>query len=193
MSQKTAEDVVGVVRKHRWASVDVQTEKLQADGCKRILDLNKIERSQLVAMVRERTVIKVLYAFLIADQRKKGVNRMLADYQKFTDHLANLPRKCRGSIMDLDSGFLAETPAQRRAMLAVVRGQIASHLKNAKSVRNLPRGGQVKVFTTEQIDTARQIWENVRRYPTWEAAEAAFNERVPGFTKWRANRDFGKR
>lgn len=192
-AQNEAEDAIGVTRKHRWMTVEVQEDKLKADGCRAVISLDKTDRDQLVRMVRERTVIKAVYAFLLVDPRKRGVIRMTNDYTKFTEHLANLPRKCHAYIKDVDSGFLAETVPQRRAMLAVVREQCAKHHKGAKSVQNLPRGGQRKLFSAEQIDTARLIWENVRRYPTWEHAQAGFDERVPGWTVWRANREFGKR
>lgn len=173
--------------------VELQEDRLRADGCRVIVSLDKLNREQLVRMVRERTVFKAVYAFFIVDPRKRGVIRMTNDYSKFAEKLANLPRNCRAYIKDVDSGFLAETPPQRRVMLSVVQQQCAKHHKGAKSLQNLPRGGQVKVFTAEQRDVARQIWENVRRYPTWEAADAGFRERVPGFTVWRANREFGKR
>ena len=34
------EDAIGVVRKHRWASLDVQRQRLQEDGCRVIVDLD---------------------------------------------------------------------------------------------------------------------------------------------------------
>lgn len=193
MRKVETEDAIGVTRKHRWMTVDIQEDRLRADGCRVVVSLDKIDRDQLVRMVREHTVIKAVYAFFLIDPRKRGVLRMTNDYSKFAEKLANLPRKCRAYIKDVDSGFLAETIPQRRVMLNVVEKQCAKHHKGAKSIQNLPRGGQVKVFSAEQRDVARQIWENVRRYPTWEAADTGFRERVPGFTVWRANREFGKR
>ena len=75
-------------------------------------------------------------------------------------------------------------------MLAHVEKQIRAHFKGAKSAKNLPRGGQPREFTAEQVEQAKLIWENVKRYPTWEVAQEAMPK---GFTKWRANRLFGKR
>ena len=194
MTKLPPEDAIGVIRKHRWMSNDVQTEKLKADGCRVIVSLDSTDRTQLARMIRERTVIKSVYAFLLVDPRKRGVNRMVADYSKFAEQLAHLPRKCRGIIKDVDSGFLAETIPQRRVMLNVVEKQCAKHHKGAKSAANLPRGGQKKVFSPEQYQIAReQIWENLIRYPRWEDCQRAFDERVPGFTVWRANREFRKR
>lgn len=174
-------------------AVEIQEDRLKADGCRVVVSLDKVDRDQLKRMIRERTVVKVVYPFLLVDPRKRGVIRMVTDYSKFAEELANLPRKCHAYIKDVESGFVAETVPQRRVMLSVVREQCAAHHKGAKSVKNLPRGGQRKLFSDEQIETARLIWENVRRYPSWDSAQAGFDERVPGWTVWRANREFGKR
>lgn len=173
---------------------DIQEERLRADGCRVVVSLDKLDRDQLVRMVRERTIIKAVYAFFLVDPRKRGVTRMTNDYSKFAEKLASLPRKCSAFIKDVDSGFLAETIPQRRVMLNVVERQCAKHHKGAKSAANLPRGGQKRVFSPEQYQIAReQIWENLIRYPRWEDCQRAFDERVPGFTVWRANREFRKR
>lgn len=187
------EDAIGLTRKHRWASLVAQTERLQASGCRRILSLDATDREQLIRMCRERTVFKIMHASFLVDPRKRGALRRLQDYQKFAEQLADLPRKCHGYILDVDSGFLAETPAQRRAMVAVVREQIARDLRGRTSKENAKRTGPAKDFAPEQIEQAKLIWENMRRYPSWEACEAAFKIHVPGFTRWRANRMFGPR
>lgn len=193
MQDLTTDDSIGLTRKHRWASLVVQTERLQAAGCRRILSLDATDREQLIRMCRERTVFKVMHASFLVDPRKRGALRRLKDYEQFAEQLADLPRKCHGYILDLDSNFLAEAPGQRRAMLALVREQIARDLRGRISQENAKRGAVHKDFSPEQIDVAKLIWENVRRYPSWEHAQAAFKERVPGFTVWRANRLFGKR
>lgn len=193
MSDLHTEDAIGLTRKHRWINLVDQTERLQAHGCRVIVSLDALSREQIIRMIRARTVLKVMFASFLIQPTKRGAVRRLNDYQQFADQLAELPRKCHGYVMDVDSGFLAETPAQRRAMLAMVREQITRDLRGRVSRENAKRGAPHKDFTPEQIDVARQIWENVRRYPSWEAAKAGFDERVKGFTVWRANRMFGKR
>lgn len=170
-----------------------QTERLQAEGCRKIVSLDAMNRDQIIRMVRERTVLKVMHASFLIDPQKRGAVRRLRDYEQFAEQLANLPRKCHAFVLDVDSGFLAETPAQRRAMVAMVREQITRDLRGLVSRENAKRGAPHKDFAPEQVDVARQIWENVRRYPSWESAQAGFDERVKGFTVWRANRMFGKR
>src|SRR3990167_4567037 len=64
-------DNIGVVREHRWASARLQRERLKADGCRVILDLDRIPFSDLVRITRNGTVIKALFPFLLADQKAK--------------------------------------------------------------------------------------------------------------------------
>lgn len=190
MNKSSTDDAIGLTRKHRWASIAIQTERLEAQGCRVILSLDKTDREQLQRMIREKTVLKVLHASFLIQPHKRGALRRLQDYEKYAEHLAALPRGCSASVLDVDSGFHAETAPQRRAMVALVRDQIAKDLRGKVSASNGKRGGQPLQFTADQIEQAKLIWENVRRYPTWELAEAAMPK---GFTKWRANRMFGKR
>ena len=174
--------------------VGIQEDKLRADGVRTIFSLDKTTRDQIKRMVRERTIFKVVHPFLLVDPRKRGAIRMLNDYAKWTEELANLPRGCHAYIKDVESGFLAETIPQRRVMLSVVREQCIKHHKGAKSIQNLPRGGQPKNYSEEQYARAEAIWMNVVRYPTWEDAARAFREQIDkDFTVWRANKRFGLR
>ena len=194
MANSSTEDAIGLTRVHRWAPIPVQIERLQAAGVRRIVSLDKITREQLVRMIRERTVLKVLHASFLIEPAKRGALRRLQDYEKFAEHLANLKRNCRGIVLDVDSGFLADTDGQRRAMVALVREQIAKDLRGRASPTNGKRGGQPKQYSQEQYAKAEDIWMNVVRYPKWEDAERALKEQVDkDFTVWRANRRFGVR
>lgn len=184
------EDAIGATRKHRWLSVEIQTERLEVDGCRRIISLDKMTREQIIRLCREKTVIKVVHAMFIIEPHKSGPVRMLNDYQKFTEELAALPRKCRGIIKDVDSGFIADTPPQRKAMLHMVRDQIRRHLTGRASAENLKRGGQPKVFSEAQLKDFQLIWENIKRYPTWADCKRAYPRE---FTVWRAHKLWGPR
>ena len=59
------EDAIGVMRKHRWASLDVQRQRLKEDGCRVIVDLGETPRDWLLTAIRERTIIKTAYACLL--------------------------------------------------------------------------------------------------------------------------------
>jgi len=194
MTKSSTEDAIGLTRVHRWAPIPVQTERLEAAGVRRIVSLDKITREQLVRMIRDRTVLKVLHASFLIDPHKRGAIRRLNDYQKFAEELANLPRKCRGIVLDVDSGFLADTAPQRRAMVALVREQIAKDLRGKASASNGKRGGQPLKLSGEQKERGRGIWMDVVRFPTWDDAELELKKQVhKDFTKWRANREYGLR
>lgn len=183
-------DIIGVVRSHRWGSVDIQTERLKADGCKRIINLSKGDREQLVMMVRERTLIKVVWAILLVAPGKSGVKRMFDSYQAFSKRLAKLPRGCHGYVKDVDSGIVADTKAGMRAMELLVRDQIRRDLQGRKSADNLPRE---KEFSEIEWLKAENAFHNPTKYPTVERLQAYYDEEIPGFTYWRANREWGKR
>ena len=187
----STEDVIGVVRAHRWASVQAQREALKADRCTRILDLDKLGREDLVRMVRERTTIKVLYAFLLA--RQGDAVHMLDDYTRFAERLAKLPRRCSAVVKDLSTGLVADTAGTRKAMVEVVRGQITKHRRGLASAENGKQGGQEKEFSDTEWLKFEAIWLNVRKYPTWDHAQDAFDLINRDFTVWRAHLKWGPR
>lgn len=187
----STEDILGVLRGHRWATVELQRERLKADGCTRFVDLGKIGREDLVAMVRSRTAIKVLYAFLLA--RQGDAVHMLDDYGKFAERLAKLPRGCSAFVKDVDTGLVADTAGKRRAMLDVVKGQVAKHRRGLASAANGKQGGQEKEFPELEWLKFETIWRNVTKYPTWDHAQDAFDRINPEFTVWRAHAKWGPR
>ena len=181
------EDAIGVVRKHRWAPLDVQRQRLQDDGCRVIVDLDKTERDWLFTAIRERTTIKALHACFLTARR--GVRAGLTDYAAFADKIAKLPRGCVGVIKDLDTGLIADSPGTRKAMLSVVREQLMRSHRGLAASESARRGPKAVVLTELQKARAEAIWRNVSRYPTWDDAERALQEQVhESFTRWRANR-----
>lgn len=189
------QDTIGVVRAHRWASIEEQRSRLKADGCRTIIDLASADREYLLRSARDGagTCVKVLYAFLLADARKQGAVRMLSDYRVFTEKLAKLPRRCHGYVKDVDSGFVADTPGKRKAMLAVVREQIARHRKGLKSAENGKRGGQTKDFTEIELAKGEAAWMNVQRYPTWDDVAPVLAKINKELTVWYAHAKWGPR
>jgi hypothetical protein len=188
-----ADDTIGVVNKHRWASVEEQRKRLEQDGCRIIIDLAKVDRDYLLRTVRERTVVKVLYAFLLAKGRDSA-KALLSDYTAFAEKLAKLPRGCSGHIMDLDTGFLADTAGSRKVMLALVKQQIARHRQGAKSMENGRRGREALELSEMQMAKGEAIWRNVRKWPTWEDVEAELQKQIDKrMTRWRAHREWGPR
>jgi hypothetical protein len=188
------EDAIGVVRKHRWATLDAQRRQLQEDGCRVIVDLDATPRDWLFTAIRERTVIKAAYACLLA--ARQSVRMGLADFIKFQAKIAKLPRGCVGVVKDLDTGLIADSPGTRKAMLSVVREQLMRSARGLAAVESAARRGRKEMKLTElQEAEAKAIWFNTRDYPEWDDAELALQEQIhEDFTKWRANRMWpGKR
>lgn len=187
-------DVIGVVRKHRWASIDAQTLRLQEDGCGPIIDLDATPRDWLLTAIRERTVIKAAFAFLLT--RRRGVRTGIADYEAFTAKLARVKRKdgtaCIGVIKDLDTGLIADTPGARKAMLSVVRDQLMRSVRGYGIEEGVRRGPKPLTLTALQMAKGEAIWRNQRL--TWDEAQAALRRDVHrDMTKWAAHRLWGAR
>jgi hypothetical protein len=188
-------DVIGVVRKHRWASLDVQRMRLEEDGCGPIIDLDATPRDWLLTAIRERTIIKAPFAFLLT--KRKGVRAGLADFEAFTGKLAKVRRKdgttCIGVVKDLDTGLLADTPGARKAMLAVVREQLMRSVRGYGIAEGVRRGPKPLTLTALQEAKAEAIWRNVRKYPRWEDVEPALQQVHEDLTRWAAYRKWKAR
>lgn len=186
------EYAIGVVRKHRWATLDEQRRRLQEDGCRVIVDLEATPREWLCTAIRERTVVKLAYACLLTPRR--GVRAGLEDYKRFAERIAKLPRKCVGVVKDLDTGLVADSPGTRKAMLSVVREQLMRSVRGLAISEAARRGPKALTLDKLQEAKAEAIWRNVRKYPRWEDVELALQEQIhKRFTRWRAHRMFGPR
>jgi hypothetical protein len=124
------DDAIGLVRAHRWAKVDVQTERLRKDGCRAVLDLDTLKRSDLLRLLRDGRVAKLLFAFLLIDPKRK---RKL--YEDFAAMLAKIEAQ-KGIIKDVSTGLDTADKARAIALKDVVRGQIRRHKQGAKSAEN---------------------------------------------------------
>jgi hypothetical protein len=185
-------DAIGVVRKHRWASVDVQRQRLQEDGCRVIVDLEDTPREWLCTAIREHTVIKLAYAFLLTPRR--GVRPGLEDYNRFASKIMRVPRACHGYVKDLDTGLIATTAGTHKAMLSVVREQLMRSSRGLAISEAAKRGPKALALDKLQEAKAEAIWRNVRKWPRWEDVETELRKSVhKKFTRWRAHRMFGAR
>lgn len=185
-------DLIGVVRQHRWTSVDEQRERLHAEGVKRIVDLKEHGREYVVGLIRERSTIVALYAFLLAEPKYRASD-MLRDFTRFMERIAKLPRGCHGVIRDVHNDLTADTPGRSRALLHVVSAQLARHKRGLHSVENAKQGAPRKEFTEMEWAKFEAIWRNVEKYPRWDDADAALKAINPDFNKWRANEKWPRR
>jgi hypothetical protein len=180
-------DAIGVVRKHRWMPVEAQRLRLQDDGCRIIVDLDTVPRDWLYTAIRERTIVKAAFACLLTP--RQSVRAGLTDYARFADKIAKLPRGCVGVVKDLDTGLIADTPGARKAMLAVVREQLMRSHRGLAISEGMRRGRKALVLTELQDAKGEAIWRNVRKYPRWEDAEKALQEKVhKDLTRWSAHK-----
>lgn len=175
------DDHIGVVREHRWTSVKLQRERLKADGCRVILDMKDTTRAELFRIVRSGTTVKLFRAYYLADPRnrkKKGGMR--------EDALATFKRLCckpptgQGAIVkDVETGLSTADPAQKTAIIALIKDQATRDGKGLKSIANgkkSTKGRQPVDYEDDVKKDFYDVWHNRKLYPTWDACRAAFKE-----------------
>lgn len=185
---KTQTDRIGVIREHRWFKIPEQIKRLEAAGCRAVLQLGKngATMQDVVRMATEGRTFVFVRAFLAADPRHKHQRGgLMQSFDK--THAAIMKRG--GEIEDLDAGVGTK---QLRALRAVVRDDIARSNQGARSARNgaLSKGRPKANFAPEQWKEAKAIWRDTVDYPTWDDAALALPE---DFTVHRAFRLWGKR
>jgi hypothetical protein len=187
------DDAIGLVRQHRWADVELQRARLEDAGCKTIIDLGETKREDALRLIRDKWVGKLVYAFLLADPRRR---HLVADFRAA---LAKIEDR-GGVIKDLSTGLDTADKSKRIGLLAVVKDQIRRSQQGKRSAINgtkNPPGRQLVKFTPEQYREAKAIWRDTIDYPTWEDAEKALRQissaKGEEFTPIRAVRKWGKR
>ena len=195
----TVEDAIGVVREHRWASADAQAKRLREDGIREVVSLNggkklkQVVFDDLRKFARPGTVFKLVWAFLIADPRKRGVAAQKAD---FDVKLATLTEKRGAVVIDVESGLTTAEPGPRRALVDSAYGMIGRSCQGLKSALNGKRnkGRPRLTFTADELSNFKAVWRDRVEYPTWdEVRNAYFNMKPDGFTVERAYKLWGPR
>lgn len=186
-----AVDKIGIVRHHRWIGTAEQHKRLLECGCRAVVELggksNPVTHADLVRMATEGRTFVLVHAFLLADPRRKKMKGGLrADFDAMVDKLT-----ARGAaVKDLEIGLTTADKRHRQAITAVAHSHISRSNRGLRSALNGARskGRPEAQFTREQMKDARAIWRNIKDYPSWEAAQAAFDKDVDGFTTARAFR-----
>ena len=166
---------------------------LRDDGCSQVVDLEEHKRADVLRLVREGRVFKLVHAFLLASPSKQ--RGMLADFDKA---LAEIERK-GGAVKDVHTGLISSDPPQRVALRLLVKDQIRRDRQGYKSASNGKRmkGRQLVVFAPQQLRDAKAIWRDLVDYPTWDVAESALaeikTEKGEKFTPARAHKLWGPR
>lgn len=188
------DDHIGVVREHRWTSVKLQRERLKADGCRIILDMKDTTRAELLRIVRSGSTVKLFRVYYLADPRnrkKKGGTK--------EDAITTLKRLCckpphgLGAVVkDVETGLSTAEPAQKTAIIALIKDQATRDGKGLTSVVNgakSKKGRIPKEFPPGTREKAETIWFDRRL--SW--TEAGVKLKPLGVSVDRAYEWFGKR
>lgn len=191
-------DHIGVVREHRWTSVKLQRERLKADGCRVILDMKDTTRAELLRIVRAGSTVKLFRVYYLADprnRRKKG--GMKDDALMVLKRLCCKPPNGLGAVVkDVETGLSTAEPAQKTAIVALIKDQAARDGKGLNSVANgkkSTRGRAPVEIPEDDLPKLKAVWRDTVDYPTWDDADKAMKKINPKFNKWRANELWPKR
>lgn len=174
------EDIICVVRDHRWLSADQQAKAFRERGdCRAIVSLGggkriaQVTRADIERMVRRGTVVRVMHTFLLAEPKRTST-AMRDDLNEAIGGIA----KRGGFIEDVESGLTSAEKGHWFAMSARALELIGKHCQGARSATNgkRQRGRSLVEFSDAQLRDAKAIWRNVKDYPTWEDAGKALAE-----------------
>lgn len=170
-------DTIGVVRKHRWLSEAAQRERLRAEKCRIIVELDgkkdACSREELEKLTRPGTVVVFVHAFFLADpkaRRRKG--GLKAD---FDNAIQRLVKKRGGILRDLESSLTTETAEHVKAIKALAYANIS---RSNRGLRSAANGSRSQGRPKDWIDPAeRQIiweeWHSALNTTNGQASDAA--------------------
>lgn len=181
-------DKIGVVREHRWIKANEQRKRLDAEGCRGILDLGgSASRSDAVKMACQDRVFVLVHAFLLADPKARGKKGgMKADLAAIIKELD----KRGATVKDMETGLTTQQPEHRKAILALSYAHIARSNQGLKSNLN---GNRSKGRPRSWDDPAARkiIWdewhsnENKTNKQASERASARLDRYVGPNTMWK--------
>lgn len=147
----------------------------------RILDMKDTTRADLLRIVRSGTTVKLFRAYYLADprnRRKKG--GMKADAIETLRQLCCKPPGGRGAVVkDVETGLSTAEPAQKTAIIALIKDQATRDGKGLKSIANGKKStkGRVPVDYEDHVKKDfYDVWHNRKLYPTWDDCRVAFKE-----------------
>jgi hypothetical protein len=187
-------DKIGVVRDHRWIKGPAQRARLEAEGCRGILELGResVTQNDMIKMATAGRTFVVTNAFLLADPRQRVMRGgMRASFNKTVEKIIE-----RGGVIhDLETNLTTADKRHRKAIAALAYDHIARSLKSRRSSINgsKSRGRPAYAPSDDETKRARAIWRNTKDYRTWDDAVAALEQEVPKFTAARAFKTWGGR
>jgi hypothetical protein len=174
-------DKIGVVRDHRWIKASEQRKRLEAEGCRGILDIGgTATRADVVKMACHGRLFVLVYAFLLGEPKarsKKG--GLKADLAAIFKELG----KRGAAVKDMETGLTSQTPEHSKAILAVSYAHIARSNQGLKSNLNGAKSkGRPSVWSDPKV--RKIIWdewhssEHKTNADAVKAAEARLERRV---------------
>jgi hypothetical protein len=170
-------DIIGVIRDHRWVEVGDQRKRLQAYGCRKMLDLSKgnelgAGQPDLLRLAGPGRTFVLVHAFLLADpkaMRKRG--GMKASFDATLKAI-----EARGSVVrDLETGLTTETKEHRKAVVAVSHSHISRASRGERSALNgkMSQGRPPKWDNPEHRQVMWEEWHSTANRTNVDAAKEA--------------------
>jgi hypothetical protein len=170
-------DLLGVLRHHRWIEAGDQRKRLEAYGCRKMLDLSKgnelgAGQPELLRLAGPGRTFVLVHAFLLADpkaMKKRGGLKASFD-------AALKAVEARGSIVrDLETGLTTETKPHRKAIVAVSHNHISRASRGERSALNgkLSQGRPPRWANPADRKIIWEEWHSALNRTNDEAAAAA--------------------
>jgi hypothetical protein len=195
---KNIKDIIGVVRNHRWISAEEQRERIEADGCRTIVQLGGRRDDEamegLILLARPGTVLKLTHAFLLGDPNTTKKGGFKASFDAAVEAITE---RRGGTILDMETNLTTAKPNHRKAIVAVAHDHIARSNQGLSSALNGAKShGRPKAWTDPK---ERQIiwdeWHSVANKTNVDAVKAAtkrIGRDVYYHTMWRVVREMRK-
>lgn len=149
-------DKLGVARDHRWLKLAEQKRRLEAAGCRAVIELSDkgADLKDLVQMARPERTFVLCHAFLLADPRYR---RAKGGLRARLDDALNQVAKRGAVVMDLETGLSTADKQHRKAIIAVSHGHISRSNQGLRSSLNGKRSrGRPKTWDDPAVRQA--LW-----------------------------------
>lgn len=191
----TKDDIIGVARDHRWMRLAEQKRQLEPIS-RTILTLGDSSGKDgrgatfddLARLVRPGTVVKIMYAFLLANpSRKRQRGGLKAEFERV---LSTLVDKRQAVVVDVLTGLSTETKDKRRAFTLSAFDQIRRSSQGRKSHENgkRSRGRPKRWADPEHRKIIWHEWHSNAHATNTEAADEAsrqMGQRITHYVMWR--------
>jgi hypothetical protein len=188
-------DLLGVIRDHRWVRAGTQRKRLEAAGCRSIIELegkkSVATQADMIRMARPERTLVLAHAFLLADPKARG--RRGGVKQNFDEVLAAIHKR-GGIVLDLETGLTTDLDFHRRAVVALSHDHIGRSQKGLRSALNGARSRGRPALWRDPKDR-KVVWEewhsneHQTNLDAIAAIEARTGKKIHQSTAWRVVRE----